>query len=149
MITPSPAAIEAAAKFYEFLNQHGVAKTIRERKGFRTTAEVFAQFEEDIKAPLLERNAWLAETAGLATDRGMSLERDNDRLKHEAWRHIDSLLLYAAGDYPNDSAVKEAVEFCRQIDPKRRLRMEGQLHREVNQDALKQAQHIIDHGGGS
>jgi len=57
MITPSPAAIEAAAKFYEFLGQHGVAKTIRERKGFRTTAEVFAQFEYEITSHLLDRIA--------------------------------------------------------------------------------------------
>ena len=55
MISPSPAAIEAAAKFYEFLGQHGVAKTIRERKGFRTTAEVFAQFENEVTSPLLDR----------------------------------------------------------------------------------------------
>lgn len=42
-------AIEAAAKFWEFLGQSGSAQTIRERKGFRTTAEVFAAFEEVIR----------------------------------------------------------------------------------------------------
>lgn len=67
MITPSPAAIEAAAKFYEFLGQHGTAKTIREGKGFRTTAEVFGQFEYEITSPLL--------------DRITELEHDNARLR--------------------------------------------------------------------
>lgn len=50
MIAPSSAAIEAAAKFWEFLNRPGTAQIIRERKGFRTTAEVFAQFEEEVVA---------------------------------------------------------------------------------------------------
>ena len=45
----SSEAIEAAAKFWEFLGQNGTAQTIRDRKGFRTTAEVFAAFEEVIR----------------------------------------------------------------------------------------------------
>jgi hypothetical protein len=85
MAPPSPAAIEAAAKFWEFLGHLGTAKVIRERKGFRTTAEVFAQFEEEVTAPLLERITWLSNIAGAATDRGMELERENARLR-EAFR---------------------------------------------------------------
>ena len=53
----SDAAIEAAAKFWEFLGQPGSAKMIRERKGFRTTSEVFEDFKREIESPLLDRIA--------------------------------------------------------------------------------------------
>jgi len=70
MITPSPAAIEAAAKFWEFLGQHGTAKTIRERKGFRTTGEVFAQFEEEVTAPFRDdAKAWHFAAERILTER--------------------------------------------------------------------------------
>lgn len=43
-------SIEASAKFWEFLGQAGTAKTIRDRKGFRTTAEVFEAFKIETEA---------------------------------------------------------------------------------------------------
>lgn len=52
------------------------------------------------------------------------LEGENATLRHWAWGHIDALLLYAAGSYPNDSHVKEAVAFCRLIAPGKKLRMD-------------------------
>lgn len=52
------------------------------------------------------------------------LRAENATLRHWAWGHIDSLLIYAAGSYPNDSHVKDAVAFCRLLDPKRKLRMD-------------------------
>ncbi len=48
-------AREAAASFWDFLGHHGTAKVIREGKGFRTTAEVFAAFEERISGRQAER----------------------------------------------------------------------------------------------
>lgn len=53
----SDEAIEAAAQFWEFLGQHGTAKDIRARKGFRTTAEVFESFKKEVTSDLLDRIA--------------------------------------------------------------------------------------------
>lgn len=50
MKTISPEAREAAARFWDFLGHHGSANMIRNGTGFRTTAEVFAEFEEEIRA---------------------------------------------------------------------------------------------------
>lgn len=58
------------------------------------------------------------------------LRAENSSLRHWAWGHIDCLLLYAAGSYPKDSHVKDAVEFCRILYPRKALRMDppgGQL----------------------
>jgi hypothetical protein len=56
----SPEAREAAAAFWDFLGHHGTAKNIREGNGFRTTAEVFAAFQDQISAAMRERNEALA-----------------------------------------------------------------------------------------
>ncbi len=52
------------------------------------------------------------------------LKDENASLRHWAWGHIDALLLYAAGSYPNDSHVKDAVAFCRLLKPTAKLRMD-------------------------
>lgn len=52
------------------------------------------------------------------------LREQNASLKHWSVGHIDALLLYAAGSYPNDSHVKDAVKFCRIVAPDRKLRMD-------------------------
>ena len=52
------------------------------------------------------------------------LREQNDSLRHWAWGHIDALLLYAAGQYPKDSHVKDAVAFCRALYPKKKLRID-------------------------
>jgi len=75
---------------------------------------------------LVEQNALLEKNALIANARAMQQGQEITSIKHRAFGHIDCLLLYATC-YPNDSNVKEAVEFCRALDPKRRLRMEGQL----------------------
>lgn len=70
----SDEAIEAAAKFWEFLGQKGSAQQCRERKGFRTTAEVFEDFKREIESPLLDRIAdlesvlYIIETTSLDRD---------------------------------------------------------------------------------
>ncbi|OYW47622.1 MAG: hypothetical protein B7X92_10330 [Novosphingobium sp. 17-62-9] len=52
------------------------------------------------------------------------LRAQNAALRHWSVGHIDALLLYAAGTYPKDSHVKDAVAFCRIVDPKKKLRMD-------------------------
>ncbi len=59
-----------------------------------------------------------------ADHRIAQLEAENESLRHWAWGHIDTLLLYAAGQYPNDGHVEDAVAFCRILYPKRKLRMD-------------------------
>jgi len=57
-------------------------------------------------------------------ERERELREQNNSLRHWAWGHIDALLLYAAGQYPKDSHVKDAVAFCRALYPKKKLRMD-------------------------
>lgn len=57
-------------------------------------------------------------------ERERELREQNASLRHWAWGHIDALLLYAAGQYPKDSHVKDAVAFCRALYPKKKLRMD-------------------------
>ena len=61
MKTISPEAREAAARFWDFLGQHGSANMIRNGTGFRTTAEVFAEFEEEIRAKVASEIVFLNE----------------------------------------------------------------------------------------
>lgn len=63
-------------------------------------------------------------TADEAAERIERLEKENASLRHWSVAHIDALLLYAAGSYPNDSHVKDAVAFCRIVAPKWDLRMD-------------------------
>lgn len=98
MIAPSSAAIEAAAKFWEFLNRPGTAQIIRERKGFRTTAEVFAQFEEEITSPLL--------------DVAVKLGQDNARLRAGFNKLCDDME-YATGGGMSWITHEEVQEFKR------------------------------------
>lgn len=62
--------------------------------------------------------------ADAALQKLAELEAENASLRHWSVGHIDALLLYAAGSYPNDSHVKDAVEFCRIVAPDKRLRMD-------------------------
>lgn len=57
----SQKARDAAAEFWEFLGQCGSAEQCRQGKGFRTTADVFARFEAEIRAEEAARIA-LGET---------------------------------------------------------------------------------------
>ena len=59
-----------------------------------------------------------------AADEIERLRAERDALRHWSVGHIDALLLYAAGSYPNDSHVRDAVEFCRLVAPDRELRMD-------------------------
>lgn len=43
-------AVEAAARFWEAIGLAGSAKAIREHRAFRLTVEVFADFEDLIRA---------------------------------------------------------------------------------------------------
>ena len=88
----------------------------------RYTAEhgLFTAVDEGMYASPQEcLDALETQAAELAT-----LRAELATLRHWSWGHIDALLLYAAGSYPNDSHVKDAVAFCRLIDPKRKLRMD-------------------------
>lgn len=83
-----------------------------------------ACFHDLKEAHLLGRLHEAANTLAAKDARIAELEARNASLRHWSVGHIDALLLYAAGTYPNDSHVKDAVEFCRIVAPGKKLRMD-------------------------
>jgi len=80
--------------------------------------------EHPVTGALVLRNHDGPEAASTIATLRKQLENAREEakeLRHWAFNHVDAMLLYIS--YPEDSHVKEAVEFCKIIAPERKMRM--------------------------